>query len=165
VKTGTGKKETFAKDLAKSWILLPLLGLILSSCKENTFEKLKNYQKNKAPVIESFTGSPTGVALSPGLQFTLTVTAYDPDENEITYEYSAVMGSFANQQDSETGSTVTYILPASMTAGTIPYVTVKVKDKKNASVSATLKIGEPKSGPLLTQTTALVLTLKYRPTQ
>ena len=122
--------------------------LITFSCGDDVIQKAQNFIPNKPPNIISFTSdSPGGATLLPNQSFNVTVKAEDPNENEMRFDYTSDLGSFASQNDSGGSSTVKYILPGELYSGFEAVVTVTVTDIKGASTTQSLNLGSGKTGP------------------
>jgi hypothetical protein len=98
---------------------------------------------NHEPMIEALTA--TVQYLAPGATSEITCTATDPDDDPLTYEWSADGGVFTG-----TGPTVTWTAPA--TAGQYT-VACTVRDPAGASDSATLVL-TVNSSPIIESLTA-----------
>lgn len=88
---------------------------------------------NRAPVIQS------GPTLSPspvvsGATATLSVSASDPDNDALSYEWSASTGSISGS-----GASVTYVAPT-VAADTLGTVSVTVRDTLGSSASASSNV-------------------------
>jgi len=104
-------------------VMLLLMGIFLITCQK----------KNEPPVIESITANPDSVTT--GQATTLTVSASDPDGDELTYTWSKTSGTLSSIH----GSTVTWTAPA--TTGSYS-ITVKAEDPGDMSdeASKTIKV-------------------------
>ncbi|MDH5718530.1 MAG: hypothetical protein OEZ22_12965, partial [Spirochaetia bacterium] len=128
--------------------LFILILSFLISCGDDVIQKAQNFIPNKPPNIISFTSdSPGGATLLPNQTFNVTVTAEDPNENEMTFTYTSDLGSFASQTDEGGTSTVKYVLPGELYSGFEALVTVTVTDIKGASTTQSLNLGSGKTGP------------------
>jgi subtilisin-like proprotein convertase family protein len=104
-------------------VMLLLMGVFLITCQKD----------NKPPVIFTITAQPDSV--TPGQGTTLTVEAEDPDNDELTYTWSAASGTLS----SATGSSVIWTAPTSTGSYSI---TVKAEDPGELSdeASKTIKV-------------------------
>ncbi len=100
-----------------SLILITILGLILVGCAQ------KNpTSSNTPPVITSLKAEPGSIKV--GESSVLTATAYDPEKENLTYQWSAVVGYFIGS-----GTQVKYSVPSSCCL-TNDEITLTVKDSQ-----------------------------------
>ncbi|MDH5717375.1 MAG: hypothetical protein OEZ22_07025, partial [Spirochaetia bacterium] len=138
--------------------LFILILSLLISCGDDVIQKAQNFIPNKPPKIISFTSdSPGGATLLPNQSFNVTVTAEDPNENEMTFTYTSDLGAFTQQKDEGGTSTVKYVLPGELYSGFEAIVTVTVTDSKGASTTQSLNLGSGKTGPQITLPDGIVL--------
>ena len=80
------------------------------SCGDNPIENAQDFTQNRAPVINEFTSSPEIVSeLVPGMIFSISVNADDPEGRNITYEFISESGSFMNRVISGNTATIDFI--------------------------------------------------------
>lgn len=116
-------------------------------CGDIVLKPLLNFGANQAPIILSFTSDQTPDSkLSPGQSFNISVTAEDPDYDELTFTYLADIGTFSNQINETNNSTVIYTLPSIIPAGFIAKIAVLVSDPKKAKSSKILDLGSGRVG-------------------
>ncbi len=118
-------------------------------CKKGAWDQYMEHEPNRSPVIISFTSDFSG-APEPGDVIRITCEASDPNRADtLRYTFSSDSGSFTEQSDTQTGSSVTFIT-GEITGGSDVNVNVTVTDPKNASVSQTLDLGRSRLGPVIT---------------
>jgi len=104
---------------------------------------------NQPPIISSLTASPT--TLAPGGTTTITCTAYDPNNDPITYTWTTGTGTING-----TGSQVVWSLPLS--AGTYT-ITCEVSDGKAGTSSSIATVSVTNQPPVIGSLTANPTTL------
>ena len=104
--TGTGPEVTWTApaDLGEYEVTAVVNDGILFSDPAYTIITVETEPTNHAPIIENVEAAQT--TLLPGESTEITVTAIDPDDDEIFYEYESTGGSLSG-----TGSTVTWTAP------------------------------------------------------
>jgi len=123
--------QNFSRLTAKFAALLVMSVLFLTACSspvdsETTIEP----KPNQNPKVVSVIAEPA--SLSPSGQSQITVTATDPDNDELTYSYELSSGKISGS-----GKAVTF------TAGTVPgtaYINVKVTDTRGGTAGGYVMI-------------------------
>ena len=98
-------------------LILIILGLMLVGC-----AKKNPTNSNQTPVITSLKAEPSSIKV--GESSVLTATAYDPEKENLTYQWSSVVGYFIGS-----GSQVKYAVPSSCCL-TNDEITLTVKDSQ-----------------------------------
>lgn len=93
---------------------------------------------NRPPVIVTFTKTPDVVG--PGAQASLAVNASDPDNDVLTYNWSATCGVFSNNTSVLNNGPASLQWRAPSNTGTSCLVTVTVLDGKGGQAQQTLAI-------------------------
>ncbi|TAL31036.1 MAG: hypothetical protein EPN93_18610 [Spirochaetes bacterium] len=130
------------------FLLLPFL--LASGCSE-VVGPLKDFTPNKAPSIISFTDDLVpATPIVPGLTSLLAVEASDPEGEALHFEYSSADGSFSDQTDTKSGSTVTFHAGSHIIPLQPVSVKVTVSDDRKGKASQEIVLGTTASGPALT---------------
>lgn len=109
-----------------SLIVISLIGLLLVGCMQSPTKS------NSPPVITGLKAEPTSITI--GETSVISGTAYDPEGNALTFDWSSTLGYFIGS-----GSQVQYAVPVSCCGG-IDEITVTVKDSKGQEARKTIKI-------------------------
>ncbi|HGY57257.1 MAG TPA: LamG domain-containing protein [Caldithrix abyssi] len=110
----------------KQFVYFLLLIFLISSCKETSVET----DNNRNPEIVNITANPDTIV--GGEKATLTCIASDPDGDDLTYVWEALIGSING-----VGNQVTWLAPDS--AGTV-YIVCKVLDGNGGEAKDSVKI-------------------------
>ncbi|RMF57684.1 MAG: hypothetical protein D6748_10640, partial [Calditrichaeota bacterium] len=109
-------------------LTLAVLLITVLNCNSDLFKT------NQPPVIEDLYPLNQMYQINPGDTVVIVVVASDPDEDELSYEWSASGGSFLFPQDRDTIRWVAPVIGGEYT------ITVLVKDSENNSSTEELKL-------------------------
>jgi|GEM_PF-3417273 len=128
--------------------ILPILLIftfLISGCGGSIVGSAQDYKKNMSPLIKNFTSSlseSNQEIITPGTITTLTVTATDPENEKLKYEFSSDDGSFSSQTAIDNGVTVRFTVGNYIVSSQSITATVTVSDGHENSVSETLVVGK-----------------------
>lgn len=146
-----------------SRILCVFAGITLlpafAACSGNAIAAAEDFVPNKAPVIESVssvridgnTNDPENLIAN--IPYRITVSAFDPEGQSLTYSFQSAQGSFSGQDAADSGVSVVFVTGI-LTANEEVTVTVTAKDPKTRNDVSTseIRIGKAKSAPVITVT-------------
>ncbi|MFC1670959.1 SUMF1/EgtB/PvdO family nonheme iron enzyme [Spirochaetota bacterium] len=122
------------------------------NCGDNPIENARDFTENRPPAITEFTSSPEiANELVPGMIFSISASADDPEGRNLDYEFISENGSFMNRIVSGNSASIDFIT-GNILPGQSVTIKVTVIDHKNLSVSRELILGTGKTGPTITQT-------------
>ena len=126
---------------------------LVTACGGDTLSSMKGFEPNVSPVITSFTNDiPGGTELVPGLQFNLSVEAYDVEGELLEYSFSSDSATFRNLVETDTGCTTEcYIRPDCSGTETI-VLTVKATDETGGESTLSMDVGDGRAAPALAAT-------------
>jgi len=143
------------KKLITTFLILPVLCLILFACGGSAIGDAQEFSPNVPPAILSikavnFDGSEiTQLDIEPYKQFKLIVEATDPDNNPLEYKFDSESGTFAEILSNAKGCEAVF-KTGSIKGGQNIELWAGVSDGKGALVRQSYNLGTGKSGPAIT---------------
>jgi len=142
-------KEIFLNYINK--FCLAIL-LFLCACGGEVLDDAQNFVPNESPVITSISFEPSDSTLTnyeenliPDIPFIVKASAYDPENEGLTYSFSSDQGSFAGQKESN-GEVEVVFVTGKMKSGELVTVTLTVSDptRRNNEAVEMIYIGKGK---------------------
>jgi len=155
------------KKLITTFLILPVLCLILFACGGSAIGDAQEFSPNEAPSILSikvvnFDGSEiTQLDIEPYKQFKLIIEAVDPDNNPLEYKFDSASGTFAGILSNAKGCEAVF-KTGSIRGGQNIELWAGVSDGNGALVRQSYNLGTGKSGPAIT---AKLEKIHFRPTE
>ena len=126
--------------------------LFLCACGGEVLDDAQNFVPNESPVITSISFEPSDSTLTnyeenliPDIPFIVKASAYDPENEGLTYSFSSDQGSFAGQKESN-GEVEVVFVTGKMKSGELVTVTLTVSDptRRNNEAVEMIYIGKGK---------------------
>jgi hypothetical protein len=109
----------------------------------------QNFTPNSPPTIHAVTvNNPGNAPVISYHPYLVTVTASDPDRNDLSYTFRSNDGSFEDKTTTATGCSVNFIA-GDLAGGEEIIVSVSVTDKRGGTAVSSVNVGTAKQGPTI----------------